>query len=90
MSTTVRDQKAEREILEKKYKAALNSSMATKQAGKTEIQELEMKVAALELKKMKIANIFYDLKQAEKVDICFMLGKIEKKANQIDHINSLN
>ena len=80
MSTTVRDQKAEREILEKKYKAALNSSMATKQAGKTEIQELEMKGAALELKKMKIANIFYDLKHAEKVDICKGWGLWRRKS----------
>lgn len=46
---------------------------ATREITKTELAKAEERWAKLDLQKKRISNIFYELKQAEKVDICFLV-----------------
>ena len=73
MDATLEQEKLEREELERKYREKLFTNQVTREASRTELVKAESKLAALDLKKKRIANIFFELRQAEKVDICFML-----------------
>jgi len=73
MDTAVKYLKLQREEIEKKYNEKLFETQATREVTKTELDKAEAKLLELKLKQKKIANIFVDLKKAEKVDICFML-----------------
>jgi len=73
MSATLEKEKFEREELERKYREKLFTNQVTREASRTELIKAESKLIELDLKKKRIANIFFELRQAEKVDICFML-----------------
>jgi mRNA-degrading endonuclease YafQ of YafQ-DinJ toxin-antitoxin module len=73
MTTTLRNDEAERKRLDEEYKKKLKSAAITREASKTELRQKEARLLDLEIKQTKIANLFAELKKAEKVDICFML-----------------
>ncbi len=63
----------ENERLDNEIKMKKLEYFETKEQSKTELTKKEETLLAIEIKQKRIANIFYDLKQAEKVDICFMV-----------------
>ena len=73
MKTTLLNDEAERKRLDEEYKRKLLTAAATREASKTELRQKEARLLELEIKQTKIANLFAELKKAEKVDICFML-----------------
>ena len=73
LSNTLAREKSEMDRLDEEYRKKLFSAQATRQASKTGLVNAEVRLEELKIKQAKIANIFFDLKQAEKVDICFML-----------------
>lgn len=73
MKTTLIDEKAQHKMLDDEYKKKLFSAAVTREASKTELKRKEARLIELDIKQTKIANIFAELKKAEKVDICFML-----------------
>jgi hypothetical protein len=89
MSATLEREKAEREELEKKYRIKLFTNQVTRETSKTELSRAEAKLLELDLKKKRIANIFYELRQAEKVDICFMLDCTGSMASYITEAKSV-
>ena len=83
MTTTLRNEEAEKKRLDDEYRKKLFSAQATREASKTEIKRKEARLLELEIKQSKIANIFSELKQAEKVDICFMLDSTGSMSSYI-------
>ena len=73
LSATLQREEAERVKLDEDYKKKLYTAQETREASRTALNRAEARLKELEIKKIKIANLFHELKQAEKVDICFML-----------------
>ena len=73
LSTTVQQVKEEVNKLDQQYEEKLFEDQTTREVSKTELYKAEARLLELDIKQKKIANIFADLKKAEKVDICFML-----------------
>ncbi len=63
----------ENERLENEIKMKKNQYFETKEHSKMELSKKKETLLAVESRQKRIAGIFYDLKQAEKVDICFMV-----------------
>ena len=59
--------------LEDEFNKMLLTPKTTHQVSKKDIEEAEARLLELQIHQNKIVNLFYELKQAEKVDICFML-----------------
>lgn len=68
-------QSYERKIkkLQDEYNELLYKSIKTEQARTVELSRLEIKKVNLEIRKTKIAKLFFELRMAEQVDICFMV-----------------
>jgi len=73
ISESVLNNKKEMNRIDQEIKKKLFESIITKEQSKTELAAKEAKLLEIELKQKRISNIFYDLKQAEKVDICFLV-----------------
>ncbi len=73
LSTTLQQEKEKVNKLEQRYDKKLFDIQTTREVSKTELNRAEARLLELDIKQKKIANIFADLKKAEKVDICFML-----------------
>ncbi len=67
------DLEKENARLENEIKMKKQEYFETKEQSKTELNKKEETLLAIEIKQKRIANIFYDLNQAEKVDTCFMV-----------------
>lgn len=73
MSTTLINNKEELKNLEEEYVKKLTETQSTKEASKSKVVAAELKIEELKLKQLCISNIFWKLKQSERVDICFMV-----------------
>ena len=89
MSTTLRNDEAERKKLDDEYKRKLLSAAETKEASKTELKRAEARLIELKIKQTKIANIFAELKKAEQVDICFMLDSTGSMSSYISEAKNV-
>ncbi|RNA01177.1 serine threonine kinase [Brachionus plicatilis] len=59
--------------LEERLKSLTEKTLLTEELSKTRLKSLEERVAKAEAYRYKISNLFHDLKQAEKVDLCFLV-----------------
>lgn len=84
MSTTLKKQKEEIANLDKQYREKVFRDVTTKEESKTEIENIQARILELDFKKKKIAAIFNELKEAEKVDICFMVDSTGSMRKYID------
>jgi mRNA-degrading endonuclease YafQ of YafQ-DinJ toxin-antitoxin module len=75
--------------LDEEYKKKLFSVAATREASKTELKLKEARLIELQIKQTKIANIFAELKKAEKVDMCFMLDATGSMSSYISEAKSV-
>ena len=73
LDATLKNEEEQRKRLEEEYRRQLFTVEATRQASKTDLKNAEARLLELKTKQAKIANIFAELKKAEKVDICFLL-----------------
>jgi DNA repair exonuclease SbcCD ATPase subunit len=89
MSTTLRNDEAERKKLDDEYKRKLLLAAETKEASKTELKRAEARLIELKIKQTKIANIFAELKKAEQVDICFMLDSTGSMSSYISEAKNV-
>ena len=71
-----------------KYGTEITKEM-TKERKNAEIRDLESKVAGLKLRQHKISQLFNDLKNSEKVDICFLLDCTGSMASYINQAKTV-
>jgi hypothetical protein len=62
-----------KEALLKEYNRAKFETMETKESRTAELSDMESKMLELKHRQAKISKLFSDLRNAEKVDICFMV-----------------
>ncbi len=89
LNTTLETERRKKSELLKEYHKLKFGTETTKEKRKTEIQDLEAKVASLKLKQYKISQLFFDLKNAEKVDICFLLDCTGSMSSYINQAKSV-
>lgn len=65
--------KEQKKNAEDEYKKKLRETVIVKGEEKTKLLKAQAELKELEVHKLKIAHIFYNLKQAERVDMCFLL-----------------
>ena len=65
--------KADRKRIEEEIARLKYTAPATRELEKSELRLAEAKLLELKIRRAHIASIFHELKQAEKVDLCFML-----------------
>ena len=61
----------------------------TKERNRTEMRDLEAKITGLRTRQLKISELFHDLKNAEKVDICFLLDCTGSMASYINQAKTV-
>lgn len=73
MSLSLKEVENNKKNLEDEYKRVKLESKETQEARTSELNRLELKKVELELRNVKISKLIHDLKNAEKVDLCFMV-----------------
>ena len=73
MDTELVKIKEKKKNAEDEYKKKLRETVIVKSEEKTKLLKAQAELKELEVHKLKIAHIFYNLKQAERVDMCFLL-----------------
>ncbi len=77
LNATLETEKRKKDDLLREYNKLKFDTQTTREStkirNKSEIRDLEMRVSNLKTRQHKISQLFYDLKNAEKVDICFLL-----------------
>ena len=73
LTDSVISNKKQLDEIEEAYNKKLTSVQVTRTLSKSELVKAEAKLQSLINKKMAVNNVFHELKQAEKVDICFMV-----------------
>lgn len=83
MSLSLREIEQNKKKLEDEYKRMKLESKETQAARTSEVNRLELKKVELELRNAKISKLIHDLKNAEKVDLCFM---VDGTGSMVDYI----
>ena len=89
LSETFEREKEKKEELKKQLHAAKYETLVSKELRKTELQDMEAKLLGLRLKQFKISKLFMDLKNAEKVDICFLIDSTGSMSGVINEVKTV-
>ncbi|CAF1000772.1 unnamed protein product [Brachionus calyciflorus] len=89
LNTELAKHKDEIKNLEKKYQDKIFSDLTTRANNEKKVKALEAKLINLELKQMRISNIFKDLANSEKVDICFMIDATGSMSSYINEAKTV-
>ena len=85
MSATLESEKKRKQELEAKLHALKFDTLVTKEKLAGDTSDLEATIARLELKQHRISKLFEDLRNSEKVDICFLVdstGSMSRVINE--------
>ena len=91
MRDSLREIEKNKKKLEDDYKRMKHESKEAQEVTTSELNRLELKKVELELRNAKVSKLILDLKNAEKVDLCFMVdgtGSMEryiKEAKTVVH-----
>ncbi|CAF0819965.1 unnamed protein product [Brachionus calyciflorus] len=78
----------ERQLLDR-LKSLTQKTVTTEEARKSKLRTLEDRVAKAEAYRYKISNLFFELKQAEKVDICFLVDCTGSMSPYIQNVKDI-
>ena len=75
--------------LRQRLKSLTEKTIITEEARTTKLRNLKERVAKAEAYRYKISNLFHELKQAEKVDLCFLVDSTGSMQTYIDQTKSV-